>query len=92
VPVRLDRGEQAAVEGLGDGGGAVGNAELGVDVQQVRLDRGLADEQPSNCWCRSSFSAIVASSRLFAASSSVSARWFRATCWSCSHSSHMKLP
>src|SRR6185312_6673340 len=40
------RGQQAAVERLGDGGGAVGDTELGVDVQQVRLHGGLADEQP----------------------------------------------
>jgi voltage-gated potassium channel len=40
------RGEQPAVEALRDGGGAVADAQLGVDVQQVGLDRGLADEQP----------------------------------------------
>src|SRR5580704_14767125 len=39
------RGEQAAVERLGDGGGAVADAQLGVDVEQVGLDRGLGDEQ-----------------------------------------------
>src|SRR6185369_258006 len=40
------RGEQATVERLAHGGGAVTDAELGVDVHQVGLDRGLADEQP----------------------------------------------
>src|SRR5215469_550759 len=40
------RGEQAAVECLGDGGRPVADAELGVDVVQVGLHRGLADEQP----------------------------------------------
>src|SRR4029077_19760871 len=39
-------GEQATVERLGHRGGAVADAELRVDVQQVRLDRSLADEQP----------------------------------------------
>src|ERR1035438_5815920 len=39
-------GEQSSVERLGDGGSTVADAELGVDVQQVSLDRGLADEQP----------------------------------------------
>src|SRR6476646_5828337 len=48
-PFRRPGGEQAAVERLGDGGGAVADVELGVDVQQVGLDRGLADEQPGGC-------------------------------------------
>src|ERR1700733_2112192 len=39
-------GQQAALETCGDGGGPVVDAELGVDVQQVGLDRRLADEQP----------------------------------------------
>src|SRR5436190_1114011 len=38
-------GEQATVERLGHRGGAVADAELRVDVQQVRLDCRLADEQ-----------------------------------------------
>jgi riboflavin biosynthesis pyrimidine reductase len=42
----LRAGQQAALETCGDGGGPVVDAELGVDVQQVGLDRGLADEQP----------------------------------------------
>jgi len=49
IPGRLllsGRAQQAPVEGLGDGRRAVADAQLGVDVQQVRLDRRLADEQP----------------------------------------------
>jgi hypothetical protein len=38
-------GEQAAVEGLRDGGPAA-DPQLGVDVEQVGLDGGLGDEQP----------------------------------------------
>ena len=38
--------QQSAVERLGDGGRAVADAELGVDVEQVGLDGRLADEQP----------------------------------------------
>ena len=37
--------QQAPAVALGDGRGAVAHAELGVDVQQVGLDGGLADEQ-----------------------------------------------
>ena len=37
--------EQSAVEGLGDGGGAVVDSELVVDVHQVGLDGRFADEQ-----------------------------------------------
>ena len=43
---RFAGGEEPAVERLGDGGGPVADAELGVDVQQVGLDCGFADEQP----------------------------------------------
>ena len=43
-------GEQAPVERLGDGGRPVADAELGVDVEQVGLDRGLGDEQPGGCF------------------------------------------
>ena len=39
------RGEQAALVGGGDGRGPVVDPELGVEVQQVGLDAGLADEQ-----------------------------------------------
>jgi hypothetical protein len=45
-PVSWPAGEQATVERLGDGSGPVADAQLGVDVQQVGLDRGLGDEQP----------------------------------------------
>src|ERR1700732_1310795 len=40
------RGQQAPAERLGDGGRAVAHPELGVGVQQVGLDGGLADEEP----------------------------------------------
>jgi hypothetical protein len=37
--------DQASFISGGDGGGAVADAELGVDVQQVGLDGGLADQE-----------------------------------------------
>src|SRR6185437_8825658 len=37
--------EDAAGEAFGDGSGAVADAQLGVDVQQVGLDGGFADAQ-----------------------------------------------
>src|ERR1700733_8796448 len=37
--------EQPAIEPLGDGGGAVVDPELGVDVHEVGLDGRLGDEQ-----------------------------------------------
>jgi riboflavin biosynthesis pyrimidine reductase len=42
-PRRSGAGQQAPLEAGRDGGGAVVDAELGVDVQDVRFHRGLAD-------------------------------------------------
>jgi hypothetical protein len=56
-------GEQAAVERFGDGGGAVSDAELGVDVEQMRLDGGLADKQPGRTSTRPGPAGVVFSRR-----------------------------
>lgn len=45
-PFWCSGGEQSSVERLGDRGSAITDAELGVNVQQVGLHRGLGDEQP----------------------------------------------
>jgi hypothetical protein len=41
----VTRDQQPAVEGRGDRGGSVVDSELGVDVDEVRLDGYLGDEQ-----------------------------------------------
>ena len=75
-PARSGTGQQAALEADGHGGGPVVDAELGVDVQQVGLDRGLADEQagaPPPGW----------SSRARSAPSISSSRWLSGSLAGC---------